>query len=87
MAAVGEVEYTTVGKRLRLWRKQKNNTKLRQVSMATKLSVSFLSDIERDRTLPSLKTCQKLVDQYGKNMSMLFAGVRVYPEGFPPTEE
>ncbi|KKM17964.1 hypothetical protein LCGC14_1670450 [marine sediment metagenome] len=69
--------YTTVGKRLRMWRKQKHTTTLRAAAVRTGLSVSFLSDIERDRTLPSLRTCQKLVDIYGKNMSMLFAGVRI----------
>lgn len=72
------VEYTTVGNRLRMWRKQKNVTPLRLAARHAGISVSFLSDIERDRTNPSLRTCQKLVDFYGKNMSMLFAGVRVF---------
>ena len=74
------VEYTTVGKRLRMWRKQKNGTTPRLAARHADISVSFLSDIERGRVTPSLFTCQKLVDFYGKNMSMLFAGVRVFPQ-------
>lgn len=47
-------------------RRLRNNChlKLRQVSTATGLSVSFLSDMERGRTRPSLGTLEKLASFY-----------------------
>lgn len=52
-----------LGENLRRLRKLKNYT-LVQVSQQTGISVSFLSDMERDRTKPSLDTLGKLAECY-----------------------
>lgn len=52
-----------IGNNLRQLRKQKGYT-LVQVNRQTGLSISFLSDMERGRTNPSLDTLQKLGDCY-----------------------
>jgi len=54
--------------------------KLRDVAGRTELSISYLSDIERSRTTPSLKTCQKLADCYLMNLSQLLEEVSVPDE-------
>ena len=46
---------------------------LRDVASETGLSLSFISDIERGRVMPSIETCQKLCACYGLSMSELFA--------------
>jgi len=51
--------------------------KLREVAASVGISVSFLSDIERDRTLPSLETCQALCNYYGISLSWLFSDVEI----------
>ena len=67
---------SNLGARIRYYRK-KRNLKLRNVSSETGLSVSFLSDIERDKATPSLATCQTLADHYNITLTLLFAGVRI----------
>jgi transcriptional regulator with XRE-family HTH domain len=52
-----------LGENLRRLRKLKNYT-LVQASQQTGVSVSFLSDMERDRTKPSLDTLGKLAECY-----------------------
>ena len=52
-----------LGENLRRLRKLKNYT-LVKVSQQTGVSVSFLSDMERDRTKPSLDTLGKLAECY-----------------------
>ncbi|RIK43621.1 MAG: hypothetical protein DCC55_05115 [Chloroflexi bacterium] len=52
-----------IGEELRRLRKVRRLT-LSEVSDKTGLSVSFLSDIERNRTKPSLGTLAKLADCY-----------------------
>jgi len=58
------------GSQLRKWR-QERGYKLRDVAKLSGLSVSYLSDIERGRTLPSLKalrTILKLMDGFSYPM-------------------
>ena len=63
-----------LGPRLRQVRKKRRLT-LADVSKSTGISVSFLSDIERGRTKPSLESLDKLADLYGMTMSELLEGV------------
>jgi transcriptional regulator with XRE-family HTH domain len=60
--------------RLREARRQRGVTLL-QVADATKLSVSYLSDLERGRTNPSLETLERLAAFYKVSMMDLLAGV------------
>jgi transcriptional regulator with XRE-family HTH domain len=60
--------------RLREIRRQHGVTLL-QVADATKLSVSYLSDLERGRTNPSLETLERLAAFYKVSMVDLLAGV------------
>lgn len=60
--------------RLREIRRQRGNTLL-DVAKATKLSVSYLSDLERGRTQPSLETLHKLATHYELAFADLLAGV------------
>ncbi len=59
-----------LGARLRQLRKA-NGWTLADVAARTGLSVSFLSDIERGRTSPSLDTLEKLAGVYGLPMSQV----------------
>ena len=54
----------TIGEKLKNIRKNNAKCTLLEVAQATGLSVSFLSDIERGRTNPSLDTLTKLSDFY-----------------------
>jgi len=45
-----------------------------QVSHISGLSVSFLSDIENDRSMPSLRTLQALATSYGEPFQMIIKG-------------
>ncbi len=65
-----------IGERLRWYRKH-NSKRLRELSSATGLSMSFLSDVERGKTMPSLATCQKLANAHGITLTLLFSGVEV----------
>lgn len=49
--------------------------KLREVSKKTGLSISYISDIERGRTSPSLATCFKFAKLYKMALSELFKKV------------
>jgi len=78
-----------LGARLRAIRKQQGYT-LADVGGKTGLSVSFLSDIERGRTRPSLDTLEKLATCYRLTINNLLDGVDSdalasstgYPSGF-----
>jgi len=56
---------------LRNVRKGKGKT-LKQVSQGTGLSISYLSDLERGRTYPSIKVLLRLCDYYGKKAGDFF---------------
>lgn len=65
-----------LGARLRELRKARRAT-LADVARETGISVSFLSDIEKGRTLPSLETAQSLADFYRMSLSGLLSGIRI----------
>lgn len=63
-----------LGDRIRELRKRKGKT-LKEISESTHLSVSYLSDIERGRTNPSLQTLDTLADHFGISVTDLLSGV------------
>ena len=65
---------TTLSARLKALR-QRSGKKLINLSDETGLSVSYLSDIERGRTNPSLETCAKLAKVYKVTLAQLFQDV------------
>lgn len=65
-----------IGEALRAYRITRKK-RLREVSSAAGISVSFLSDIERGRVLPSLETCQALANFYNISLSWLFSDVEI----------
>jgi len=79
-----------LGSELRRLRKKQGFT-LAQVGKETDLSISFLSDVERGRTRPSLDTLEKLAACYHISVNDILAdtefGVtsseKEYPPGFP----
>ncbi len=60
------------------------NLTLRNLAEATGLSVSYLSDVERGRTNPSLKTVDLLADALGVSVNSLLTGVEFMEK---PSEE
>jgi transcriptional regulator with XRE-family HTH domain len=60
-----------LGEKLRNIRKNLRELTLSRVAEDTGLAVSFLSDIERGNTKPSLATMQKLATYYQVNLSEL----------------
>ena len=63
-----------LGSRIRELRQLKDVT-LKDVSDVTKLSVSYLSDVERGRTLPSIETLQKLAVYFEISLTDILEGV------------
>lgn len=63
-----------LGQRIRELRKQKGKT-LKETSKSVSLSVSYLSDIERGRTKPSLQTLEALASHFGISVTDLLSGV------------
>lgn len=59
-----EISVKTMPETLRWLRRDMRHLKLREVSDLTGLSISFLSDIECGRTVPSIATLQKLAHCY-----------------------
>lgn len=55
--------------------RRKCDVTLLQVAEATKLSVSYLSDLERGRAKPSLDTLERLAGYYKMSMVDLLSGV------------
>lgn len=78
-----------LGDRIRELRKDKGE-KLKDTAQGTQLSVSYLSDIERGRTNPSLQTLEAIAEHFGITVTDLlysveFAGEQTsqaYPPGF-----
>lgn len=78
-----------LGEELRKQRRLRRVT-LSDVSERTGLSVSFLSDIERNRTNPSLETLEKLADYFQLPVNQLLAAAETeqeeteqfYPPGY-----
>ncbi len=63
-----------LGDRIRELRKSQGET-LKTTSEGTNLSVSYLSDIERGRTNPSLQTLETLAKHFGVTVTDLLFGV------------
>lgn len=63
-----------LGDRIRELRHQKEET-LGELGNGTGLSVSYLSDLERGRTSPSMQTLQSLADYFELTVIDLLAGV------------
>lgn len=55
--------------------RKSNKLTLRNLAEATGLSVSYMSDIERGRTSPSLKTLEALAEALGVSVTVLLTGV------------
>lgn len=64
----------TIGQRMREKRREKGLT-LKQLADQTGLSVTYLSDVERERTQPSLKTLGVAAHGLGLSTTDLMAGV------------
>jgi transcriptional regulator with XRE-family HTH domain len=56
--------------------RQKSGMKLKDVAAKTGLSISFVSDLENDRTDPSLRSLGLLAECYGVSIAVLIAGYR-----------
>lgn len=69
-----EVNLMKLGDRLREIRQQQEQTLL-QVAKSTGLSVSYLSDLERGRTNPSIDTLERLAAHYQQDLADLVANV------------
>jgi transcriptional regulator with XRE-family HTH domain len=65
---------TTFGEHLKAWRNEADWT-LSHLSLLTGLSISYLSDMERERTLPSIPTLVKLADAFDVTVALLIVGV------------
>lgn len=63
-----------LGERLRELRLRLELTLL-QVSQGTSLSVSYLSDVERGQTIPSIQTLEKIAAFYNMPLGQLMASV------------
>lgn len=71
-----------LGERIRELRRQRDETLL-ELGEGTGLSISYLSDIERGRTSPSIQTLQSLADHFGLSVTDLLAGVDFAGEKTP----
>ncbi len=72
----------TLAERFRELRKERD-WRLKDVAEATGLSIPYLSDLERDRTNPSLETLRTLAEAYGMTVHDLMAPVDFYGERTP----
>ena len=55
--------------------RRKHGVTLLQVAEAVKLSVSYLSDLERGRAKPSLDTLERLADYYKMSVTDVMSGI------------
>ena len=72
-----------LGKKLRFLRSQ-DKRKLKDVAGGVGISVSFLSDIERGRSYPSLKTLFGLAHFFGCTVDYIMEGVTLNED--PPLD-
>lgn len=78
-----------LSQRLRFIRREKQLT-LKELSQLSKLSIPYLSDMERDVVNPSVDTLRKVANAYNMSVKALLNGVEelgelvyaTYPEGF-----
>ena len=64
----------TIGQRIREKRHEQRLT-LKELAERTGLSLTYLSDVERDRTRPSMKTLMRIVEKLGMTTTDLMHGV------------
>lgn len=69
----------SIGKRLRALRQRAGFT-LADVASRAGISVSYLSDMERERTIPALDTLEAIAEVYGLTVGEALVNVRVRPE-------
>lgn len=69
----------TLHDRLRYLRQQAH-WHLSYVAKSADITVSFLSDLERGRTLPSLETLERIAEVYGLTIGELLVNVRIRQE-------
>jgi transcriptional regulator with XRE-family HTH domain len=69
----------TIGQRLREKRREKKLT-LKQLAETTELSLTYLSDIERDRARPSMKTLARVAQGLEVSVTDLMRGVDEWGE-------
>ena len=69
----------TIGERIRERRRELGWT-LKRLADETGLSLPYLSDVERGRTQPSVKTLTRIAAGLGLNVTDLMAGVAEYGE-------
>lgn len=67
----------TLGQRLRELRHSRGLT-LAEVAASASLSVSYINDIEHDRTVPALHRLVPLADAFGLSVVQLLEGVHPY---------
>jgi transcriptional regulator with XRE-family HTH domain len=67
-------QFENIGEKLKALRKRDKLT-LKDIAKYTGLSTAFLSDIERGRTDPSLKTLVKLANAHGTTVSQLLSDI------------
>jgi len=72
----------TLGQRIRELRTEANMT-LAACATESSISVSYLSDIEHDRTVPSLDRLNDVAGVFGLDASELLRGVKTYGEARP----
>ncbi len=64
----------TLGERLR-WLRNRSNETLGTIALLADISLPYLSDLERGRTLPGLLVMARLAAAYGLTASELLRGV------------
>lgn len=67
---------TTLAARLR-WLRHNADLTLAEVAQRAHISVSFLSDVERGRTLPSLDTLERIAQVYHLSLGECLVNVTV----------
>ena len=75
----------TLGVRLRELRQRQGLT-LAALASGAVVSVSYLNDIEHDRTVPSLRKLTDIASALGMTVRDLLIGVAPYDEPQPTTE-
>ena len=68
------MDYTTIGKNLRTYRKQRNLT-LEQLAERAGLSPNYIGILERGEKLPSLETLLTLLNQLNVSADMVLCDV------------
>jgi transcriptional regulator with XRE-family HTH domain len=69
------VEPPTLGQRLRNLRTD-NGWTLAELAARSGTSVSYLNDLEHDRTVPSLAKLQSIAESYDLDASLILRGVK-----------